>query len=66
MSTATIMLGLYLDTETKILAGQSVKFGERTLTRADLPEVRAGRAEWERKAMAESSGGASHSLARFD
>lgn len=66
MSTATIMLGLYLDAETKILGGQSVRFGERVLTRADLAEVRAGRAEWERKALAENSGGASHSLARFD
>lgn len=66
MSTATMMLGLYLDAEAKILAGQSVRFGERTLTRADLAEVRKGRAEWERKTITESSGGASHSLARFD
>lgn len=66
MSTATTMLALYIDMEAQILAAQSVRFGERVLTRADLSEVRAGRAEWERKALAENSGGASHSLARFD
>ncbi len=34
-------LDLYLAAEAKILAGQSVRFGERQLQRADLSEVRA-------------------------
>lgn len=31
----------YLDAETQILSGQSVRIGERQLQRADLAEVRA-------------------------
>ena len=53
MSTATDMLSAYQDAEKKILLGQSVRFGERQLTRADLAEVRAGRREWEAKVAAE-------------
>lgn len=34
-------LTAYLDAERKILAGQSVRYGDRQLTRADLAEVRA-------------------------
>lgn len=34
-------LQAYIDAEAKILAGQSVRFGERQLQRADLAEVRA-------------------------
>ena len=34
-------LQLYLDAEAKILSGQLVRFGERTLQMADLAEVRA-------------------------
>lgn len=39
MSTATDRLQLYLDAEAKILAGQSVRMGERQLQRADLSFV---------------------------
>lgn len=49
MSTATDMLQKYLDAETAILSGQTVRFGERVLTRANLIEVQQGRREWERK-----------------
>ena len=59
------MYELYLDAERKILSGQSVKFGERVLTYADLVEVRKGRAEWERKAINAKGNGAGHSLVRF-
>ena len=34
-------LQLYLDAEAKILSGQLVRFGERSLQMADLAEVRA-------------------------
>lgn len=60
MSSASEMYQLYLDAEKKILLGQSVRFGERLLTRADLAEVRKGRIEWERKMS-----GSSHSKVRF-
>jgi hypothetical protein len=53
MSTATEMLQKYLDAETAILSGQTVRFGERLLTRANLIEVQQGRREWERKVATE-------------
>jgi hypothetical protein len=46
-TTAQAMLQFYMDAEEKILKGQSVRMGERTLTLADLAEVRAGRREWQ-------------------
>lgn len=50
MSTATDMLTRYLDAETQLLAGGiQVRFGDRQLTRANLPEIIAGRKEWERR-----------------
>lgn len=57
MSTATDMLAQYLAAETAILGGQSYKWGDRQLTRADLSMVQAGRREWERKTTAEARGG---------
>lgn len=65
MSTATDMRDAYIAAEQAILAGQVFTWGDRTLTRANLAEVRAGRAEWERKAAAESRGGFGYSLADF-
>ncbi|HEX7113205.1 MAG TPA: primosomal replication protein PriB/PriC domain protein [Mizugakiibacter sp.] len=53
MSTATDMLQKYHDAEAAILGGQEVQWGDRRLKLADLAEVRAGRAEWERKVAAE-------------
>lgn len=49
MTTATEMLQKYIDAEAAILSGQSVRFGERILTMANLAEVQQGRREWERK-----------------
>lgn len=43
MSVATVnqtRLDLYIAAEAQILSGQSVRFGERQLQRADLAEVR--------------------------
>ncbi|HEY4531520.1 MAG TPA: primosomal replication protein PriB/PriC domain protein [Luteimonas sp.] len=40
MSSNAARLQLYLDAEARILAGQTVRFGDRELRRADLAEVR--------------------------
>lgn len=61
MSQATDMLQLYTDAEAKVLAGQSVAWGDRTLTRANLAEIRAGRAEWQRAVSAENARNAGRS-----
>lgn len=58
MSTATEMRDLYIAAEAAVLKGQSVRFGERMLTRADLAEIIAGRREWERRAAAEATSAA--------
>ncbi len=47
MATAHEMLELYMQAEASVLAGQSVRIGDRHLTRADLAEIRAGRREWQ-------------------
>jgi len=65
MSIATDMLQKYIDAEAAILAGQSVRFGERLLTRANLLEVQQGRREWERKAGAEVRINSAGSAVRF-
>lgn len=58
--TAQQMYEKYLEAELALLKGQSIRFGDRVLTRANLDEIRRGRAEWERKAA-----GKSHSVVRF-
>jgi len=65
MSNATIMRDRYLAAELAILEGQSIDFGGRRLTMADLDEVRKGRAEWERRCNAEARGGNGMALANF-
>lgn len=60
------MLQAYLAAETAVLKGQSFRFGERQLTRADLAEIRAGRREWEAKARIEKNGGSRMSVALAD
>lgn len=69
MSNATDMLAAYQDAELKLLKGQTVKFGDRQLTMANLPEVQAGRREWERRVASETTaadgGRAGVSLADF-
>ena len=50
LSDAQYLLDAYVRAEREILlSGQSTALGDRTLTRADLDQVRAGRAEWEGK-----------------
>lgn len=57
MSTATDMLQLYLNAEASVLKGQSVRMGDRMLTKADLAEIKSGRKEWQ-AAVARESGAA--------
>ncbi|MEB1134480.1 primosomal replication protein PriB/PriC domain protein [Xanthomonas campestris pv. campestris] len=47
MKTAQEMLTTYQQAEIAVLQGQSFRFGERMLTRADLAEIRKGRQEWQ-------------------
>lgn len=63
MSTATDMRDKYLAAEEAILAGQTFTWGDRTLTRADLAQVQAGRREWQRAAAAEAR--STYALADF-
>ena len=69
MSEATDMLALYIAAEKAVLEGQSYSIAGRSMTRADLPEIRAGRREWEAKVRAEKAktqGGSSlYSVADF-
>lgn len=55
MSTATDMLALYIAAEQAVLKNQSYSINGRTLTRANLAEIRAGRHEWEAKVNSESA-----------
>jgi hypothetical protein len=41
------MLSLYLAAEEAVLTGQSYSIGNRSLTRANLGEIRKARQEWE-------------------
>ncbi len=45
--TSQEMLDFYITAEVSVLQGQSVRFGERQLTRADLAEIVKGRREWQ-------------------
>lgn len=54
MTTAAEMVEFYTEAEMKVLRGQSVSINGRTMTRADLSEIRDGRHEWERRAAADA------------
>lgn len=56
------MIALYNKAESKVLKNQSVSIGDKSLTRANLSEIRSGRKEWEGKlasAQAKAQGGSS-------
>lgn len=57
MITTADLLQLYIDAEAKILAGQSVRFGDRQITRADLSEVRKERIRLQALLASENAGG---------
>lgn len=69
MTQAQQMLDKYIEAEMAVLEGRSVTFGGRTLTMADLNQIRDGRQEWERRVQAEQSAAAGrkngYSLATF-
>lgn len=65
MSTASDLLALYLAAEAKILGGQSATLGDRTLTLADLKEVRAERQNLERRVDAENRAASGTTGARY-
>lgn len=51
------MLALYIEAEKVVLTGQSYTIKDRTLSRANLKEIRAGRAEWAAKVQRLENGG---------
>lgn len=55
MSNATDMLAAYQNAELALLQGQSYRFGDRQITMVNLPEIQAGRREWERRVSAEQA-----------
>jgi hypothetical protein len=60
------MLDNYLQAEADVLAGKDVQFNGRRVVMADLPQIRAGRVEWERRvAQAQRGGRSGYSLATF-
>lgn len=62
------MVDKYLQAEMDVLEGKTTIFNGRTLTMADLPDIRAGRAEWERRvstATRTARGDRGYSLASF-
>lgn len=64
--TAQEMLDKYLQAEADVLAGKDVQFNGRRVVMADLPAIRQGRAEWERRiAQAQRGGRPGYSLASF-
>lgn len=70
MITTTDMRDAYLAAEKAVLQGLSFRLGDRQLTRANLPEIIAGRKEWEARAAAEAAMASGRSngyaLASFD
>ncbi|CAN7363193.1 primosomal replication protein PriB/PriC domain protein [Pseudomonas sp. LjRoot263] len=61
------MLDKYLQAEADVLAGKDVQFNGRRVVMADLPQIRQGRAEWERRvAQAQRGGRPAYSLAAFE
>lgn len=50
------MVERYREAEAAILDGQTVQWGDRRVGLPDLPEIRAGRQEWERRLEVERRG----------
>lgn len=62
------MLDKYLEAETAILLGKTTIFNGRTHTMAELPQIQAGRREWERRVNAQraaAQGSPGYALAEF-
>lgn len=60
------MLDKYLQAEADVLAGKEVTFNGRRVVMSDLPAIRTGRQEWERRVAQQQRGGRpGYSLASF-
>lgn len=60
------MLDKYLQAEADVLAGKDVQFNGRRVVMADLPAIRQGRQEWERRvAQVQRAGSPAYSVATF-
>lgn len=62
------MVDKYLQAELDVLEGKTITFAGRTMSMADLNEIRAGRLEWERRVASTAKaarGGGGVSLATF-
>ncbi len=66
MSEATEMLALYLAAEKDLLKnGKTNRINDQWMTTEDLPEIRKGRQEWERKVRQEQQAASGASGSRF-
>lgn len=70
MTIATDILQRYLDAETAILAGQTVRFrdaagNDMTVTHANLIEIQQGRREWQRRVAGEQQQAAGGGTIRY-
>lgn len=59
LATARARLDMWLDAEEKVSRAQSYTIGDRTLTHANLAEIRTSIEYWERKVAALEAGGCS-------
>lgn len=64
------MIDRYLEAELAVLEGKEIIFNGRKQVMADLPQIRAGRLEWERRLASQqtalSGGRPGYSLAVFE
>ncbi|GAA5446143.1 hypothetical protein Misp06_04352 [Microbulbifer sp. NBRC 101763] len=51
--TAQAMVDLYIEAEIDVLAGKTTVINGRQFTAENLQDIRAGRQEWERRALQE-------------
>ncbi|MEQ5770013.1 hypothetical protein NFH98_20795 [Halomonas sp. H33-56] len=59
------MLNRYLEAEEEVLAGREVRMNGKSLTLADLSDIREGRREWERRVERQKAGGGGPAFVRF-
>ena len=67
---AQTMVDRYLEAELAVLEGKEIIFAGRKQVMADLPQIRAGRLEWERRLAAQQNaaagGSPGYALATFE
>lgn len=65
MFTTQEMIDFYIGAEQAVLMGQTIQHNGKTLTLANLEEIRRGRREWEARKVSEQRKGRRSSLAKF-